>query len=86
LYTLLEERAAAKKFYDDIFKAQLVREHMHDDRLMAERKVPAAGNKKLIMTEYLKLRKFAMNKLLEGRTKIDNEAAGLTTYSTEKII
>ena len=59
---------------------------MHDDRLMAERKVAPGGGKKLIMTEYLKLRKFAMNKLLEGRTKVDNDAAGLTAYSTEKIV
>jgi hypothetical protein len=64
MYTLLEERAAAKKFYDDIFKAQIVREHMHDDRLEAERKVAPGASKKLIMTEYLKLRKFAMDKLI----------------------
>ncbi len=62
----MEERAAAKKFYNDIFKAQVVREHMHDDRVSAERRVPPGGSKKLIMTEYLKLRKIAMDKAREG--------------------
>ena len=62
----MEERAAAKKFYNDIFKAQVVREHMHDDRVSAERRVPPGGSKKLIMTEYLKLRKIAMGKAREG--------------------
>ena len=73
----MEERAAAKKIYDDIFKAQLLREHMYDDRLSAERNIPPGGSKKLIMTQYLKLRRVAMDKHKEGKN--NNEGgAGLT--------
>lgn len=57
---------------------------MHEDHLSAERRVPPGGSKKLIMTEYLKLRKFALNRIREGKPNPDG--AGLTTYSTEKII
>lgn len=65
IYKLLDERAslAAKKIYEDIFRADMVgRSQFEDDRVAASRRV--GHRKKLIMTEYLRLRKEALNRTL----------------------
>ena len=50
---------------------------MYDDRLSAERNIPPGGSKKLIMTQYLKLRKVAKDKHKEGKNSNEG-GAGLT--------
>lgn len=54
---------ASKKFYEDIFKAELVGSRIEDGENIAARRV--GNHKKLIMTEYLRLRKEALQKLKE---------------------
>jgi hypothetical protein len=66
VYRLLDERAsvAAKKIYDDIFKGEAFNSQFDDLHTSAVRRT--GNRKKLIMNEYLRLRKEAVNRTLFG--------------------
>jgi hypothetical protein len=58
------EARAAKKLYEDIFRADQIGSRIENDRFEASRRV---GNRKnLIMTEYIRMRKEAVQKLRQG--------------------
>jgi len=66
VYRLLDERAsvAAKKIYDDIFKGEALNSQFDEMHTTAMRRT--GNRKKLIMNEYLRLRKEAVNRTLFG--------------------
>ena len=58
------EARAAKKLYEDIFRADQIGSRIDEDQFEASRRV--GKRKHLIMTEYIRMRKAAVQKLKQG--------------------
>ena len=58
------EARAARKLYEDIFKANQISSRIDDEQVIAS--LRARNRKNLIMTEYIRMRKEAVQKLKQG--------------------